>query len=86
MCIDGTVPIIINELIGSIAARTILENLAATNKVGQYNINTDGFGQNVNVFGPSVYDTRINQLNEQIQVLIGKVKSTFSIKLISTTF
>lgn len=86
MCIDGTVPIMVNELIGCLAARTILENLAATNKVGQYNINTDGFGQNVNVFGPSIYNDRIGQLNEQIQMLIGKVKAMFSIKMIATTF
>ena len=85
MCIDGTVPVIINELIGALAAKEVLQNLATTNKVGQYNIGTDGFNQNVNVFGPSIYDGRINQLDEKIQTLVGKIKALFSVKMIATT-
>jgi hypothetical protein len=86
LCIDGTVPVIINELVGAIAARSVLEVLGMSNKVAQYNLNTDGFGQSVNVTGTDLYKPQLQQLEDRIQVLIGKIKSIFSIKMIATTF
>jgi hypothetical protein len=82
---NGAVPVMINELIGSISAKLVLENLAASNKVGQYSQSIDGFSQNVNVIGPQVYDTRLTQLEERIQQLVGKIKSRFSVKMSMTT-
>lgn len=59
MSIDGTVPVFINELIGCIAARSVLEVLGMSNKVGQYNLSTDGFSQSVNVTGTRNLQTAI---------------------------
>ena len=83
---NGVVPIWINELIGNYAAKIILEQLAATNKIPNYSLAVDGISQSVNTSGTTVYAERLRQIDESIDRLVNQVKSMCSVKMLMTNF
>ena len=83
---DGTVPVIVNQLIGAIAAIEILGLLGPLNPYTSVSLSQDGIGQSTAGPGPQVYITRMQQLEAQRDELIRKLKNTFNSKFILTNF
>lgn len=79
---EGSVPIVVNELIGITAAQEILSLLGATNRVGSWSVGIDAAQQSVNTPGVNIYDNRIQQLEAERQALMGKVQRHFGTKII----
>jgi hypothetical protein len=81
---DGKMPIVVNELVGIIAAIDILALLATTNaRNSSHSIGVDGLSQSISTPGPQIYDTRITMLMERKQTLINKLKVMYGQKLFS---
>jgi len=79
---DGKLPIVVNELIGIIAAIDILALLATTNaRNSSHSIGVDGLSQSISTPGPQIYDTRITMLMERKQTLINKLRALYGQKL-----
>lgn len=80
---EGRVPVMVNELIGCIAASNVLSEIGTTNRVGQYSVSLDGAQQSVQTGGVNVYDDRIKKLDEQRDGLARKLKKQFGNALFS---
>jgi hypothetical protein len=81
---EGKLPILVNELVGIIAAIDILALLATTNaRNSSHSIGVDGLSQSISTPGPQIYDTRITMLMERKQSIINKLRSTFGTKMFS---
>jgi hypothetical protein len=79
---DNQFPIIINELVGVIAAIDILGLLATTNaRNSSHSIGVDGLSQSISTPGPQIYDTRITMLMDRKQTLINKIRAMYGTKL-----
>ena len=75
---DGMVPNILNQLIAIVAAKKVLQNLAATHAASQsVSIGIDGLSQSVSTPGPALYDTRIASLEADRVKMVQQVKKTF---------
>ena len=82
---DSTVPRIVNELIGTIAAQEILSMLAATNAGNNsHSLGIDGLSQSVSTPGPEIYKNRYNELAEKRAGLVKKIKSLYDRKIFSS--
>ena len=83
---DQMVPRIINELIGTVAAIEILQQLAATNsEASSWSLGIDGLSQSVSGPGGDLFTQRITQLQEKRDKLIGKCKATYGTKLFASS-
>ena len=78
---EGRVPVVINELIGTMVAINILSELGATNRRGNYSVGMDGASQSVSTGGPNVYSDRIKQLLEDKAILLNKLRKKFGFSL-----
>lgn len=83
--VDGMVPLIINELVGTIAAMEVLSVLAATHKSNSSSLGIDGMSQSVSTPGPQVFRQRMEELAEKRKGLVGKIKSAYGTKLFSSS-
>lgn len=79
---EGEYPIVINQLIGTIAAINILSPLAATNIFTSQSLNQDGLSQSQSGPGPQLYKTRIEELEKQRDKLLAKIKAVFANKFL----
>jgi hypothetical protein len=73
----GEVPNIINNLIGNIAASKILSMLQATNRIQNFSVAIDAASQSIDTGGPTVYNGRINELKEQREKLVSRIRTLF---------
>jgi hypothetical protein len=71
---EGHVPLVVNELVGAIAAIEILGNLGALNKNTSISVSHDGISQASSNPGPAVYQTRIGELMGKKEELTKKIK------------
>ena len=71
---EGHVPLVVNELVGEIAAIEILGNLGALNKNTSVSVSHDGISQSSSNPGPAVYQTRIGELTAKKEELTKKIK------------
>lgn len=71
---EGRVPVMVNELLGMIAAVGILSELGATNRIGSYSVSLDAAAQSIATLGPNVYQQRITDLEVKIKALRSKLK------------
>ena len=71
---EGHAPLVVNELVGAIAAIEILGNLGALNKNTSISISHDGISQSSSTPGPAVYQTRIGELTAKKQELTKKIR------------
>lgn len=72
---DGNVPVVVNELIGTIAAMNILSQLAVTYaKSTSTSISIDGVSQSVGTPGPNIFAVRMQELAEERKRLVGQIK------------
>lgn len=77
------VPIFINELIGTIAAIKVLSSLAATYaRVTSTSLGLDGVSQAISGPGPLLFITRLQDLEKQRQLLVGRARAFFGSKIV----
>ena len=77
---DGTVPMVVNQLIGAIAAIEILSEKAADDANTSVQISQDGISQMTSSPGAAKYQARIDKLEEKKEKLIAKLKGIFARK------
>lgn len=75
---EGQVPSAVNELIGCVAAISILSEIAATFIYNSQSQSQDGISQSSSGPGPHIYDVRIAWLEAKRDELVKKFKSIFS--------
>lgn len=79
---NAEVPVIFNELIGTIAAILVLSDLAATYaKSTSASLGIDGGSQSVGTPGPQLFDTKIALLTESRKSLTKKLKNLYGLHL-----
>jgi hypothetical protein len=74
---EGHVPMIVNELVGVIAAIEILGNLGAQNINTSVSVSHDGISQSSSNPGPAVYQTRIGELMAKRDDHVKKIRRIF---------
>lgn len=77
---EGQVPVPVNELIGCIAAISILSLVAPSNIYNSQSLSQDGISQSSSGPGPRIYEKRIEELEIKKDSLIKKLKGIFSSK------
>lgn len=81
MCKDaGTVPMVVNQLIGAISTINILSPLALSNPNNSISLSQDSIGQSSSGPGVQIYANRIAELKEQRANLIQQLKKAFGMK------
>jgi len=76
--LNGQLPIVVNELIGVVAAINILSMLAATwARVTSTSLGLDGMSQAISVPGPQIWTVRIGELKERRDELMKKIRKLF---------
>lgn len=85
-CDDGTIPVIVNKLIGVMAAIDILGNLGTLNQYNSTSLGQDGISQSTSGPGPALYAQRIQELEGQREKLVQKLKGKFGNKFRMTSF
>lgn len=79
---DGKLPLIVNELVGIIAAIDVLGLLATTNaRNSSHSVGMDGLSQSISTPGPQIYDARIALLKEQKDRLVNKIRLMYGTKM-----
>lgn len=76
----GQIPIVVNELIGIIAAITVLSQLAATYLYSSASLGIDGLSQSSSV-NPNVFLGRLKELTEQRKLVANKMKAYYGLKI-----
>lgn len=79
---EGQVPVAVNELIGAIAAISLLSQIAPTNRFNSQSQSQDGISQSSSGPGPNIYVRRIEDLEKKRDMLTRKLKSVFSNKFL----
>jgi hypothetical protein len=74
---EGHVPVVVNELIGVIAAIDILGNLGPLNANTSIAISHDGISQSSSNPGPALYQTRIGELTAKKDEYVKKIRKTY---------
>jgi len=74
---EGQVPMIVNELIGVIAAIEILGNLGPQNQNTSVSVSHDGISQSSSNPGPAVFQTRIGELVAKRDEHVKKIRRIF---------
>jgi hypothetical protein len=80
---DNLFPIIINELIGIIAAKQILEMLAATWWNTSHSIGLDAMSQSISTPGPAIFGPRIAALEEDRKRIVKQMKTMLGLNFFS---
>ena len=75
---EGQVPTPVNELIGCIAAISILSEIAATFRYNSQSQSQDGISQSSTGPGPRQFDKRIEDLETKRDALVKKLRAIFS--------
>lgn len=82
--VEGQFPIIINDLIGTIAAINILSVVTNMFLTTSQSLTRDSISQSSSGPGPRMYLPYIEELEAKRDTLIGKVKTTFATKYLVT--
>lgn len=77
---EGQVPLIVNKLVGTMAAINILSNLGPQNINTSVSVSHDGISQSSSNPGPNVYQTRIGELRAEQMELTKKIRRIFQNK------
>lgn len=81
---DNLLPLIVNELIGIIAAKHILEKLAATYaRTTSHSVGLDGMSQSVSTPGPAIFDQRIAALEDNRRRVVKQLRAIVGTNLFS---
>lgn len=78
---DGNVPVLVNELCGTIAAMEILSMLGATgSRVTSLSTGIDGLSQSVGLTGPNRYVQRLTELQTKREKIVSSLKTKFGLR------
>lgn len=77
---EGQVPVIVNELIGCIAAIDILSEIAPNFIYNSQALSQDGISQSSSGPGPKIYQLRVEELTKKRDELVKKIRGIFSSK------
>ena len=81
---DGCLPVIVNELIGNIAAMKILSTLATTYaRTNSTSLSIDAMSQSISTPGPQLFKVRMDELAKERDMLVRKIKTNWGSKIIS---
>ena len=83
--VDGKIPRMVNELIGTVAAMEILSMLAATYRVSSHSLGIDGLSQSISTPGPQLYKGRMDELQLKRTQLVRKLKAGFGLLIFSNS-
>jgi hypothetical protein len=83
---EGQVPVAVNELIGTIAAISVLSMIAATFIFNSQSQSQDGISQSSSGPGPNVYVRRIEDLEKKRETLKKQLRSVFSNRYLVGSF
>jgi hypothetical protein len=83
---EGQVPVPVNELIGTVAAISILSMIAATFIFNSQSQSQDGISQSSSGPGPNVYVRRIEDLEKRRETLKKQLRSIFSNRYLVGSF
>lgn len=75
---EGQVPVPVNELIGCIAAISLLSEIAPSNIYNSQSLSQDGISQSSSGSGPRLYELRISELEDKKNKLVSKLRGIFS--------
>lgn len=75
---EGTVPVVVNEYVGAIAAIAMLSQIAATFVHNSQSQTQDGISQSSSGPGNRIYLVRIEELEKKMHALERKLKAIFS--------
>jgi hypothetical protein len=79
---DGKFPVVVNELIGCVAAIALLSEIGATFIHTSQSQSQDGISQSSSGLGPRIYQLRIEELMAKRDELVKKLKGIFSNKFV----
>lgn len=80
----GSVPKVLNDLIGMVSAMNALSMLAATyGKSNSVSLSIDNMSQSISGNGPEIFTRRIEDLDKERTMLVQKLKALFGLKLFS---
>lgn len=83
--LDGKIPRVINNYIGTVVAMGVLSRLAATNAmVNSSSINMDGWGQSVTGPGSQLYVPRLKELAAERELLKKNIRKIYRRVVISS--
>lgn len=77
---EGKFPTVVTELVGTLAAISILSEIAPTNIYSSQSLSMDSNSQSSSGPGPRIYVQRIEDLEKKRDELVKKIKGTFSNK------
>ena len=77
---EGELPIVVNDLVGTIAAMNILSAIATMFITNSQSLSRDGVSQSSSGPGPRVYALRIEELEKKRDVLVNKIKAVYANK------
>jgi hypothetical protein len=80
----GTVPIVVNNLIGTMATIQILSGAALANPYNSVSLGQDGISQGQSSAGVQVFAGRIQELMLSKETLLGQIKRAFNTKMFIT--
>jgi len=75
---EGQVPVAVNELIGVIAAISVLSAIAPNFIYNSQSLSADGLAQSSSGPGARIYELRISELSEKRDTIIKKLKGIFA--------
>jgi len=81
----GSVPRIINDYVGCLAALEILSMLSALYRTTSHSLGADGLSQSVSGPGPNLYGPRLKDLEEKRVRLQGQIRAFYGYKIFSAT-
>jgi len=83
---EGQVPVAVNELIGVIAAISVLSAIAPNFIYNSQSLSSDGLAQSSSGPGARIYELRISELSEKRDTIIKKLKGIFAGKFYVSSF
>lgn len=75
---EGQVPIVVNDLIGTLTAIEVLSLIAPSNIYNSQSLSQDGISQSSSGPGPRLYELRIAELEHRKETIVKKLKGIFS--------
>lgn len=73
---SGAIPVIVNELIGTIAAMTVLSQLAAAHAMdSSFSLGLDGASQSISTAGPEIFAQRMKELADDRQKYVKQIRA-----------
>lgn len=79
---EGQVPVVVNNIVGAIAAIDLLSNLASLNTSNSVSLSQDGISQSTSGQGPQVYMQRIQDIESKKQKMLEELKALYGNKYI----